>query len=144
MPASSMASSVRITSRGSTSKRSGLCAAFVMRYTRSERPLRPASRPQHSSGASARACATISSMCSGANSTPPRLQAGLGLDRLPVGAILVAVVAAQRLLELAHPVADRAPDLGQLLRAEHDQSDREYDNEFKGPDLKTAHGMLAS
>src|SRR4051812_17852088 len=72
MPASSISSSVCITSSGSTSKRSGLCAWFSIRKTRSERPLRPASSPQTSSGACSRAWATISSMCSGANSIAPR------------------------------------------------------------------------
>src|SRR3954451_23425256 len=71
MPAASISSSVRITSSGSTSKRSGRGAAFSIRKTRSVRPVRAASRPHASSGASWRAWAMISSMCSGANCMPP-------------------------------------------------------------------------
>jgi hypothetical protein len=62
----------------------------------------------------------------------PRVR--LGLDR---GALLVIPrVARERLLELAHAPADRAPDLGQLLRAEHDQRDREDDDELHGADVR--------
>src|SRR3954447_20177195 len=54
-----------------------------------------------------------------------------GFERV---AILVALLATERFLELAHAVADRATDLGELLRAEHDQRDREDDDELEGSD----------
>src|SRR4051812_17067036 len=111
-----------MTSSGSTSKRSGLAAALCMRNTRCERPSRPAISPQHSSGASARACATISSMCSGANSmSPPSLFRCF--DGGDVFVLVALGVAAQRLLELPHPLPERAAHFGQLLRAEDDQRD---------------------
>src|SRR3954462_5529756 len=122
-----------MTSIGSTSKRSGLRAALPIRYTRSVRPSRPATRPQHSLGASSRAWAIISSRCWGATSMPPSgyLPLLAGFERV---AILVALLAADRFLELAHAVADRAADLGELLRAEHDQRDGEDDDELEGSD----------
>src|SRR3954449_1916184 len=122
-----------MTSIGSTSKRSGLRAALPIRYTRSVRPPRPATRPQHSLGASSRAWAIISSRCWGATSMPPSgyLPLLAGFERV---AILVALLAADRFLELAHAVADRAADLGELLRAEHDQRDGKDDDELEGSD----------
>src|SRR3954447_4680648 len=120
-----------MTSIGSTSKRSGLRAALAIRYTRSVRPSRPATRPQHSFGASSRAWAIISSRCSGATSMAPSgySRSALRFERV---AILVALLAAERFLELAHAVADRAADLGELLRPEHDQRDGQDDDELEG------------
>src|SRR3954469_19637900 len=102
--------------------------------TRSERPLRPASRPHTSSGASSRAWAMISSMCSGAYSTPPKLLRSF--DRGGRVVVVVPVVARERLLELAHALPEGAPDLGQLLRAEHDERDGEDDDELHGSDVR--------
>src|SRR3954447_10363394 len=47
---------------------------------------------------------------------------GLVLDRPRLG------LAGQAVLELAHALADRASNLGQLLRAQHEQGNDEYDN----------------
>src|SRR3954465_1894859 len=122
-----------MTSSGPPSKRRGRCAWLTIRKPRAERPSRPASSPHTSSGASSRAWVTISSMCSGANSTPERLlRLGGGLDGVGLGDRVGAVVAAERLLELAHPLPEGAPDLGQLLRAEHDQRDGQDDDELHG------------
>src|SRR4051794_31533732 len=68
-----------------------------------------------------------------------RLERG-ALVLVPVElAVAVAVaVAAQRVLELAHALADRAAGVGQLLRAEHDQRDREDEDELHGADVRHA------
>src|SRR3954453_13971486 len=56
---------------------------------------------------------------------------GLGLDRGGLGAL-----AGDRVLELAHAAAERATELGQLLRADHDERDDEDDDEFHGADRR--------
>ena len=64
-PSSRPASSIRIwipyCSAPSISYRSGLAAAFVARKTSTASPFLEATIPQHSFGASSRACETISS-----------------------------------------------------------------------------------
>src|SRR4051794_32378264 len=129
-----------MTSSGSTSKRSGLCAAFSMRKTRTERPSRPARSPQHSSGATSRACVTISSMCSGANSTPRSLFRRV--DRGDVVVLVVAGLAAQGLFELAHAFAQRPADLRELLGPEDDQCDGKDYDELHGSDIGHVSGSL--
>src|SRR6266516_2209762 len=44
------------------------------------------------------------------------------------------VLAADRVLELAHAPAERAPHLGQALRAEHEQDHQEQNDELGGAD----------
>src|SRR5688500_12900853 len=135
-----MASIVRCTSRPSTSKRSGLAARFSASCTLTARPSCTATMPQHSLGKSRRAWATMRSSSSAAISISPegidrRFAGGragpllLGLDR---GSLVVvpARLAGQRVLELAHAPAERLAHLGQLLRAQHDQGDGEYDDEL--------------
>src|SRR5713226_4017469 len=52
------------------------------------------------------------------------------------GLLILLVLPAQRVLELAHSLAQRAAHLGQLLRAEDDQSDGQDDDELEGSNLK--------
>src|SRR5689334_7661224 len=131
-PAPSISSMVRCTSSPSTSKRSGLAAMLRASCTLTARPSRTAIMPQHSLGKSRFACATMRSTSSGAISTSPRVSGRarlLGLDR---GAVVVVAVAlalgAQRVLELAHALAEGPAHLGQLLRPEHDEGDGEDDD----------------
>src|SRR5688572_11346447 len=106
--------------------------------------------PQHSSGASSRACATMRSSMergmrmaapdarvtdSAARRPDPAGPAGalraLGrLERLDLVLVVVVVLpaAADRVLELAHAVADRLADLGEPLGPEDDQRDDEDDD----------------
>src|SRR5689334_20470829 len=146
-PASSIDSIVLCTSRPSTSKRSGLAAMFSASCTLTATPSRTAIMPQHSLGKSRRAWATMRSMSSGAISTPrdywPRAAGSAGggvfllaLDRGALVLVAVVVLPRQRLLELAHALAERLADLGQLLRPEHDQGDRENDDELHGADVR--------
>src|SRR3954466_50083 len=137
-PASSIASIVLCTSRPSTSKRSGLRAVFSASCTDTARPSRTAIMPQHSLGKSRRAWATMRSTSSGAMSTPrgyrPRVLL-LALDRGPL--VVVALgLARERVLELAHALAQRLADLGQLLRAQHDEGDGEDDDELHRADVR--------
>src|SRR4051794_28697586 len=63
-----------------------------------------------------------------------RAVGGLRLDR---GRLEVAIdLAADRVLELAHASADRAAELGQLLRADDQKGDSEDDDEFHGTDRR--------
>src|SRR5262249_55457031 len=55
---------------------------------------------------------------------------------LQSGALVLVVtiaigLAVERFLELTHPLADRAPHLGELLRAEDDERDGENDHELE-------------
>src|SRR4051794_24569591 len=59
----------------------------------------------------------------------------LGLDR---GALVVVVLglAGERVLELAHALAERLAHLGQALRAQHDEGDGEDDDELHRADVR--------
>src|SRR3954471_17655258 len=142
-PASSISSIVRCTSRPSTSKRSGLRAVFSASWTDTARPSRTPIMPQHSLGKSRRAWATIRSTSSGAMSTPRGYRPVLGgpgplLLALDRGALVVVAVglAGERVLELAHALAERLAHLGQLLRAQHEQGDDEDDDELHRADVR--------
>src|SRR4051794_25729935 len=136
-PASSIASIVLWTASPSTSKRSGLAARFSASCTLTATPSLTAIMPQHSFGKSRRAWATMRSMSSGAISTPRGYRGGLfALDRGPLVVVASLGLARERLLELAHPLAERLADLGQLLRPEHDQGDGENDDELHGADVR--------
>src|SRR3954453_3248873 len=138
-PASSIHPIGRCTSRPSTSKRSGLRATFSASWTLTARPSRTATIPQHSLGKSRRAWWTMRSTRSGEISTPPSVSSVLlrllGLDR---GALVVValVLSGERLLELAHALAERLADLRQLLRAQHDEGDGEDDDELHRADVR--------
>src|SRR4051812_9989009 len=89
--------------------------------------------PQHSFGASSSAWATISST---RDRAIRKLLGARGLGRLELGDVVIVVVrpatdARDRVLELAHPLAERAPDLGQSLRPEEDQGE-DQDDEHLG------------
>src|SRR4051794_12599795 len=58
-----------------------------------------------------------------------------GLDG---GALVVValVLSGERVLELAHALAERLADLGQLLRAQHDEGDGEDDDELHRADVR--------
>src|SRR3954453_3376888 len=88
--------------------------------------------PQHSFGKSRRAWATMRSTSSGAMSTPRGNRPLFSLFALDRGAFVVVAVglARERVLELAHALAQRLAHLGQLLRAQHDQGDGEDDDEL--------------
>src|SRR3954465_6680979 len=149
-PASSI-SARRSRSAGPTSKRSGVAATLSTSSTSTARPSSSTTKPQHSRGASRWACSTIrckrsGAICiapddSGGARRPPRVWAGgraaalLGLDG---GALFVVADAAERVLELTHALAHRAPGLGQLLRAQDDEGDDEDDDELREAD--TRHG----
>src|SRR5690242_5773271 len=97
--------------------------------------------PQHSLGASALAWAMTSSSSAREIRMSPTLADGarlLGraLERAVLVVLIVAArVAAQGVLELPHAAADRAADLGQALRAEHDEGDDEHDDELTRADV---------
>ena len=55
--------------------------------------------------------------------------------QLVVVVVVVAGDAGDGVLELAHALAERAPDLGQLLRAEHDQGDDQDDQQLGDADV---------
>ena len=72
---------------------------------------------------------------------PLVLLGGGALERGVLVVVIVAArVAADGVLELAHPVADRATDLRKALGAEHDQGDDEHDDELTGADVEW-HGL---
>src|SRR5262245_44503630 len=100
--------------------------------------------PQHSFGASSRACATISSSCSRVSRTAGsglELAAALAGDRVAlVVVVLVLGVHVHGFLELTDALADRARDLGQPLGTQDDQCDREDDDDLCGSDL-AEHGL---
>src|SRR5689334_17640781 len=111
---------MRIRSGSSISNRSGLANLFVAGKTCCAPPSPlVATTPQHSFGASARAWATIWSYSSRAIRI--RGLGGLALARggevLLLRLVLVLRDAGDRVLELAHALADRAASLGQALRA---------------------------
>src|SRR6266498_162486 len=56
------------------------------------------------------------------------------LRRLVLVVILVVVLAGERVLELAHPLAQRAAHLGQALGPKEDQDEGEEDEELPGAD----------
>src|SRR5690242_5449072 len=106
--------------------------------------------PQHSLGASSRACATMrSSMerairmgrptlaAASATTGPEALGALGGLQRLDlvVGLVVGLAAVVDGVLELAHPVADRLAHLGQALRPEDDQGDHQDDDELHRTDV---------
>src|SRR5215207_2820649 len=101
--------------------------------------------PQHSFGASSRACATISSISGRAIRTPlrlvdpparlGRLGIGVGLELRCLGLVAVTPDARERLLELAQPTADRARRLRQPLGAEHDERYREDEQDLQRSDV---------
>src|SRR3954464_11852211 len=76
---------------------------------------------------------------SGAMSTPrgyrPLVVCLLALDR---GTLVVVAIgfAGERVLELAHALAEGLAHLGQLLRAQHDQGDGEDDDELHRADVR--------
>src|SRR5215212_5068191 len=130
---------MRIRSCSSISKRSGLANLFVAGKTRCALPSPfVATTPQHSFGASARACATIWSYSSRAM----RIRVGLrdlALARggeILLGLILVLGDAGDRVLELAHALADRAAGLREALGAEHQQGDHEDQDDLHRSDLR--------
>src|SRR4051794_6749718 len=57
---------------------------------------------------------------------------------------VVAADAADRVLELAHPAAERLTDLGQALRSQHEQGDDEHDDQLTRPDVVERHGTFPS
>src|SRR5919198_5963147 len=133
--ASSMACQVSSCSFGSMKYADfGLMATLRTRWTATARPLRAAIMPQHSRGDSSRAWATISSRSCRAicKLLDGSLLTDLGaLAALAVVVVIVVVVdPVQRVLELAHPLADGATHLGQLLRTEDDERDHQHDDEL--------------
>src|SRR5215218_6372408 len=90
--------------------------------------------PQHSFGASSRAWAIIWS--SSERAIRKRSGALGGLQRGDLVLVVVLGVAADRVLELPHPVADRLAHLGQALRTEDHQRDDEHDHELEGSDIE--------
>src|SRR3569833_1302827 len=110
-PASSIAVWIRYCSMPSLSKSSGLAAVLRARWTVSATPSRAAIMPQHSFGASARACSTISSR------SCLEMRWGLlgALEGRRLLLVVLAAVAADGLLELAHAAPARLADLGEAL-----------------------------
>src|SRR5690242_5260348 len=53
-------------------------------------------------------------------------------------------VAAERVLELTHPAAERLADLGQTLGPEYEQRDDEHDDQLTRPDVVERHGTFPS
>src|SRR4051794_30380065 len=51
---------------------------------------------------------------------------------------LAIAAAGERVLELAHPLADRAAGVGQPLGAEHHEGDDQHDDELHGSDSRHA------
>src|ERR687894_1592259 len=137
---SSSANANAISSRPSMSKRNGLAARFSSACADVALPSRPTMSPQHSFGASRTACATISSSRSRAIFTAERLDGAIGRLRLLELLGVVVVVAAghvrHRLLELAHALAQRAADLGKLLRAEYDERDGQDEQQLSGTEVE--------
>src|SRR3954453_1419691 len=123
-PSASKTSWASMISRPSTSKRSGLAATLVASWIATASCSRMRLSPSirwGSRAARARGCAR------GA-----RLRCALlGLQSWALVLVLAVGLAVERLLELAHPLPDGAPDLGQLLRAENDQGDGEDDDELE-------------
>src|SRR4051812_34378546 len=58
-------------------------------------------------------------------------------------AVLVLLVARQRVLELAHAGAERAPEVGQTLRAEQHQDQNEDDQDLGQADAK-GHALIVA
>src|SRR3954452_9645416 len=54
--------------------------------------------------------------------------------------VVAVVVAADRVLELAHPAAERLTDLGQALGPENEEGDDEHDDQLHRPDVVERHG----
>src|SRR5918999_3656570 len=131
-----------MSSRPSISKRNGLAATFSVACTAVAAPSRPAMTPQHSLGASRTACATISSSSPRAILTPDRL-VGLRAEAPGVVALVVGGDVRERVLELAHPLAERPVHLGQLPRAHADEGDDEDDDELHRSDVEW-HGCKRS
>src|SRR5829696_7671502 len=121
----------RYSAMPSTSKRNGLAAVFSASCTETARPSRVATRPQHSFGASRRACAITRSSRSRAMTTDGR---SAPTRRGALVLVVAAALAADRFLELAQAVTDGAADLGKLLGAENDERDRQDDDELHGAD----------
>src|SRR5436305_5442458 len=104
-----------MSSRPSMSKRNGLAARFSIARTPVAVPPDPTMRPQHSLGASAMARSTTSSSMERAICTR---EAYLRLDALRLF-LVVGGDTGDRVLELAHALAERLADLGELLGTEH-------------------------
>src|SRR5215216_420818 len=113
---------------------SGLARALRALYRATACPSRLPTMPQHSFGASSRAWATIWS--SSERAIRKRSGALGGLQRGDLVLVVVLGVAADGVLELPHPVADRLAHLGQALRAEDDQGDDEHDHELERADVE--------
>src|SRR4051794_20773324 len=56
--------------------------------------------------------------------------------------LVVAVVAADRVLELAHSAAERLTDLRKPLGSEYEQCDDEHDDQLTRPDVVERHGTF--
>src|SRR5215217_1201688 len=113
---------------------SGLARALRALYRATACPSRLPTMPQHSFGASSRAWATIWS--SSERAIRKRSGALGGLQRGDLVLVVVLGVAADGVLELPHPVADRLAHLGQALRAEDDEGDDEHDHELERTDVE--------
>src|SRR4051812_15730563 len=131
-----------MSSSPSISNRNGLATTFSVACTPVAAPSRAAMTPQHSLGASRTACATISSSSVRAILTRNRLDV-LRVQALGVVVLVVGRDVRERVLELAHALAERPADLGELLRPQHDQGDDEDHDELHGSDVEW-HGVERS
>src|SRR3712207_4912864 len=124
-------------SRPSISNASGEARRLRVSRTASATPSRPRTTPQHSFGASRRACSMISSRRWRAILIARPDYEALRAQRVGVLVVGVALgIARDRVLELAHAVAERAAEVRQLLRAQHDQGDDEDDDQFGEADVE--------